>query len=116
MEVFDCSAEPVWAGRGPVPRAAAKAEDRWPEREGFEVRGSRFEGCGVVVGLGVEAVRVAPVSMMERRAWRTSSRAVASCRMAGPRAVLRVARTDAGALARIASTSGPKWTRSAPTP
>ena len=54
------------------------------------------------------AVRVVSVSMRVRRACRTSSRAVASCRMAGPLAVVSEARIDAGALARTASASSPE--------
>ena len=61
----------------------------------------------VAVGVGVVAVRVVSVSMRVRRDWRTSSRAVASWRMAGPSAVVREARMEAGALVRTASASGP---------
>ena len=59
------------------------------------------------VVLPVEMARVALVSIRVRKAWRTSSRAVASCRIAGPLAVVSDARMEAGAEERMASASGP---------
>src|ERR1017187_1910744 len=126
MEVLDCSAAPVRAGRGPIPRAASKAVDLWPCSEGpgaeadeaspllppgraepdeassCETNKASDGVAAVRVDSGVllAALRVAPVSIRVRRAWRTSSLAVASWRMAGPSAVESEARMDAGALAR----------------
>src|ERR1039458_2819725 len=100
MDVFDCSAEPVRAGSGPLPRAVAKAADAWPASQGeedtFKARGSRFEPGRARVGL--EARRRAPASIRESRAWRTSSRALPSWRIAGPLAVVSEQRMEADAM------------------
>src|ERR1017187_6858652 len=109
MDVFDCSAEPVRAGSGPRPRAVAKAADAWPASQGdedrFEARGSRFEPGRARVGL--EARRRVPASIREGRAWRTSSRALPSWRIAGPPAVVSEQRMEADALARTVSAAVP---------
>src|SRR5580700_4735193 len=97
MEVLDCSAEPVREGSTLLPRVPSKADDLQPRRAG-----------ALGVGSAVEAVSAPLDWMRESSAWRKSSRAVASCRTAGPWSVLREATMDPGALERTASASAPE--------